>query len=115
VVAAGGLHVIATERAEARRVDRQLAGRCARQGEPGSCEAILSLEDAPIARRLPRRLIDVIRSSCNPDRILPAGLGSFVTFAAQMADEIQSLRSRRAVMEMEDALEDLLAFSGRGE
>ena len=42
----GGLHVIMTERHDARRIDLQLAGRAGRQGEPGSFEAILSLEDA---------------------------------------------------------------------
>ena len=41
----GGLHVILTEYHESRRIDRQLFGRCARQGDPGSCEAIVSLED----------------------------------------------------------------------
>jgi len=45
VVAAGGLHVIGTERHEAARVDRQLIGRAARQGDPGSCQFFLSLED----------------------------------------------------------------------
>ncbi len=42
----GGLHVILTERHEAGRIDRQLAGRGARQGDPGSFEAVLSMEDA---------------------------------------------------------------------
>src|SRR5688572_6666553 len=41
----GGLHVIATERHEARRIDRQLRGRCARQGDPGSSHFFVSLED----------------------------------------------------------------------
>ena len=41
----GGLHVLGTERHEARRIDRQLAGRAARQGDPGSCQFFLSLED----------------------------------------------------------------------
>lgn len=45
VAACGGLHVILTERHEAGRIDRQVAGRCGRQGEPGSVEAILSWED----------------------------------------------------------------------
>lgn len=45
VARAGGLHVIGTERHEARRVDRQLVGRSARQGDPGSCQFFLSLED----------------------------------------------------------------------
>jgi preprotein translocase subunit SecA len=42
---AGGLHVIGTERHEARRIDRQLRGRCARQGDPGSSHFFISLED----------------------------------------------------------------------
>ncbi len=45
VPALGGLHVIATERHEARRIDRQLRGRCARQGDPGSSHFFISLED----------------------------------------------------------------------
>ena len=45
VVELGGLHVIGTERHEARRIDRQLRGRCARQGDPGSSHVFVSLED----------------------------------------------------------------------
>ncbi len=45
VVASGGLHVLATERNEAKRIDRQLVGRAARQGDPGSCQFFMSLED----------------------------------------------------------------------
>ena len=41
----GGLHVIGTERHESRRIDRQLAGRCARQGDPGYCQFFVSLDD----------------------------------------------------------------------
>ncbi len=45
VIKAGGLHVLGTERHEAARIDRQLIGRAARQGDPGSCQFFLSLED----------------------------------------------------------------------
>ena len=45
VVAAGGLHVIGTERHEAIRIDRQLAGRAGRQGDPGSAQFLMSLDD----------------------------------------------------------------------
>src|SRR5437588_5599973 len=45
VVQAGGMHVLGTERHDARRIDRQLAGRAGRQGDPGSCQFLLSLED----------------------------------------------------------------------
>jgi preprotein translocase subunit SecA len=45
VPGSGGLHVIGTERHEARRIDRQLRGRCARQGDPGSSRFYVSFED----------------------------------------------------------------------
>src|ERR1043166_4461585 len=45
VAEAGGLHVMGTERHEARRIDRQLRGRCARQGDPGSSHFFIGLED----------------------------------------------------------------------
>ncbi len=45
VAAAGGLHIIGTERHESRRIDRQLRGRAGRQGDPGSSQFYLSLED----------------------------------------------------------------------
>ncbi len=45
VIAAGGLHVLGTERNESRRVDNQLRGRCGRQGDPGTSRFFLSLED----------------------------------------------------------------------
>jgi len=50
VVAAGGLHIIGTERHDARRIDNQLRGRSGRQGDPGSSRYFLSLEDALLKR-----------------------------------------------------------------
>jgi preprotein translocase subunit SecA len=41
----GGLHVIGTERHESRRIDNQLRGRCGRQGDPGSTQFYVSVED----------------------------------------------------------------------
>jgi preprotein translocase subunit SecA len=55
VVAAGGLHVLGTERHEAVRIDRQLAGRAGRQGDPGSSQFFLSLEDELLEALGPRR------------------------------------------------------------
>jgi preprotein translocase subunit SecA len=45
VLAAGGLHILGTERHESRRIDNQLRGRAGRQGDPGSSHFFLSLED----------------------------------------------------------------------
>jgi preprotein translocase subunit SecA len=55
VLAAGGLHVLGTERHEALRIDRQLAGRAGRQGDPGSAQFFLSLEDELLEGLGPRR------------------------------------------------------------
>jgi preprotein translocase subunit SecA len=55
VAAIGGLHVIGTERHDAGRVDRQLAGRAGRQGDPGSCQFFLALDDELLEALGPRR------------------------------------------------------------
>jgi preprotein translocase subunit SecA len=55
VAEAGGLHVLGTERHEARRIDRQLAGRAGRQGDPGSCQFFLALDDELLEALGPRR------------------------------------------------------------
>ncbi len=55
VVQAGGLHVLGTERHDARRIDRQLAGRAARQGDPGSCQFFLALDDELLEGLGPKR------------------------------------------------------------
>jgi preprotein translocase subunit SecA len=52
----GGLRVIASERHESPRIDRQLFGRCARQGDPGEVEVFVSLEDELVVRHLPAAL-----------------------------------------------------------
>jgi preprotein translocase subunit SecA len=60
VAALGGLHVIGTERHDARRVDRQLGGRAGRQGDPGSYQFLLALDDDLVRRRW-RRLMAWLR------------------------------------------------------
>ncbi len=54
VCARGGLHVIVTEGHDSSRIDRQLAGRCGRMGDPGTWEAMLSLDDTLVADAHPR-------------------------------------------------------------
>src|SRR5947209_16857015 len=54
VAESGGLAVIATERHESGRVDRQLFGRAARQGDPGRAQAFVSLEDELVVQHAPR-------------------------------------------------------------
>jgi preprotein translocase subunit SecA len=114
VVASGGLHVILTEYHDSRRVDRQLFGRCARQGDPGSCEAIVSLEDEiyTVYAPGPTRLVQGVLAKGK--RVAPAIYRAILDYAQYRAERhgvylrVQNLKTDRR-------LDRLLAFSGRGE
>jgi len=62
VLSLGGLHVIGTERHESRRVDNQLRGRSGRQGDPGSSQFFLSLEDSLMKIFAPERVKNLMQS-----------------------------------------------------
>ncbi len=113
VAALGGLHVIATERHESGRVDRQLFGRNARQGDPGSAQAILSAEDELLRRHLPQPIQQQIRRSL--ENRLP-GAQRMASMAMRVA---QSIAQRKAeslrvnVSRMDTWIEESLSFTGR--
>jgi len=107
----GGLHVILSERHDAGRIDRQLEGRCARQGEPGGVEAMLSLEDAILefsGRRIARWLALLPAEFARP---LAARL---LRHAQRSAERIHST-IRRELLRADRKMGTLLAFSGGGE
>lgn len=109
----GGLHVIATELHEARRIDRQLFGRGGRQGDPGTCEVMVSLEDelAQIyAGRTWRKLGVAMGREGRSSRARAASLAM-----AQRAAERLHHRMRRDLLKMDERLDSTLAFSGRSE
>jgi len=111
----GGLHVIATERHEARRIDRQLFGRCGRQGDPGSYEAMISLEDELIKTHGGkgwRWLASKIARSGFP---VPGWVRRFFFWRVQRTAERLYSRTRRDLLKHDTYLETALAFSGRGE
>ncbi|MFH1018982.1 MAG: prepilin peptidase [Pseudomonadota bacterium] len=110
----GGLHVMATERHESVRIDRQLFGRCARQGDPGSAQAFMSLEDELIRRFVPapmrNRLASAIRTKTpGASRLAEAALSH-----AQRAAQRLAYKQRRNVLQMDTWLEEALSFSGPG-
>ncbi|HEX7095782.1 MAG TPA: hypothetical protein VF183_07850, partial [Acidimicrobiales bacterium] len=85
-------------------------GRCGRQGDPGSCEAILAIEEDLVGTYLPlaaERLRHLER--------LPLALGHTVFGAAQWRAERAHSRARRDLLDLDDYLGDVLAFSGGGE
>ena len=107
----GGLHVIATERHESRRVDRQLFGRAARQGDPGSAQAFVSAEDELVRRYLPpllqRNLAAMARKEFPGSRV--AMLKAFDL--AQRNAQRQAYHQRRAVLSADDWLDEALSFA----
>jgi preprotein translocase subunit SecA len=111
----GGLHVILSERHEAGRIDRQLEGRCARQGDPGCFEAFLSLED-PLLDPYRGGLLELAV------RAVSAGGGSLAAAVrhrwirfAQRATEKTHSRIRKALLKNDRQMGDILSFSGRPE
>jgi len=115
VVELGGLHVIASELHESRRVDRQLFGRCARQGDPGSFEAIVSAEDELLRTYLGPAARWVARHRNIAGRKLGQWVLRRLLRAAQQRAERSFARLRRELLRMDEQLGDMLAFSGRGE
>ncbi len=115
VAGTGGLHVIASERHDSRRIDRQLFGRCGRQGDPGSFEAIVSLQDELVrlhAGALGSRLAAAAaREDSNAGRWLRR---TVVRHAQRAAGRLNS-RMRRELLHQDTRLDTLLAFSGRPE
>ena len=112
----GGLHVLATERHDASRIDRQLFGRCGRQGDPGSFQVVVSLEDEIVHEYFKGRAVRLGKLfQRGPGRPLPTWLGRLLVGGAQRAAERHHGRTRRELLRMDDQLSDLLAFTGRGE
>ncbi len=113
--AAGGLHVILTEFHGARRIDRQLVGRCARQGDPGSSEAILSLDNVEALTGRPGRLAGLLARSCLLHRPLGQAGARWLLRSAQRQVERRHYRMRQDLLRMDDEMGRTLAFSGRRE
>ncbi len=111
----GGLYVIATELHEARRIDRQLFGRCGRQGDPGSFEMILSLEDELVEVYCPLLLRSLLMGLKHGDAVTSDRLSWRIVRTAQKAAERHHLRQRRSMLKLDDHLKTALAFSGHSE
>jgi preprotein translocase subunit SecA len=115
VAALGGLHVIATELHEARRIDRQLFGRCARQGDPGSCEVIASLEDELARVYSPRWMKRLAQAGTNSARGVFLLASALSLRIAQRSAERLHRRLRRDLLKLDEQLDSTLAFSGGSE
>jgi preprotein translocase subunit SecA len=113
--ASGGLHVIATERHEARRIDRQLLGRGGRQGDPGSYDVITSLEDDLVRAHGSSFLFRNGGHSPPPGSDPTSRMRRLIVWHAQQRAERLHSKTRRQLLKMDERINTLLAFSGRSE
>src|SRR3954469_25107480 len=105
VVSLGGLHIIATERHEARRIDNQLRGRAGRQGDPGSSRFYLSLED-DLMRIFGSDRISSLMQKLGMEEGVPIEHG-MVTRAIERAQkqvEAQNFSVRKHLLEYDDVM-----------
>jgi preprotein translocase subunit SecA len=107
----GGLHVIATERFSARRIDRQLSGRCARQGDPGSCQVFVSLADELIQKYTPITSAILRSLFVRYDGELRLGFWQRLFCVAQRRAERVSYRLRKDVLAADDWLNQHMGFT----
>jgi preprotein translocase subunit SecA len=105
VIAAGGLHILGTERHESRRVDNQLRGRAGRQGDPGASRFYLSLED-DLMRIFAREWVSGLLQRLGMEEGVPieSGMISKRIEAAQKAVETQNFESRKHILEYDDVM-----------
>jgi preprotein translocase subunit SecA len=105
VVGVGGLHILGTERHEARRIDNQLRGRAGRQGDPGSSRFYLSLED-DLMRIFAKAWVSSFLERLGMTEGVPieSRLISRRIEAAQKAVEAQHFESRKHILEYDDVM-----------
>jgi preprotein translocase subunit SecA len=105
VVAAGGLHVLGTERHESRRIDNQLRGRAGRQGDPGSSRFYLSLQD-DLMRIFGGEKIQglMLKLGMEEDVPIESKLITKRIAAAQKAVEAQHFAARKHLLEYDDVM-----------
>ena len=105
VVAAGGLHIIGTERHDSRRIDNQLRGRAGRQGDPGSSRFYLSLEDDLMKRFASDRVAGLMeRLGLDEDMAIESRLVSKTIESAQSRVEGYNFDIRKRVVEYDDVI-----------
>ena len=107
VLAAGGLHIIGTERHESRRIDNQLRGRSGRQGDPGSSRFYLSLEDN-LMRIFAADWVQTAmrRMGMKEDEVIESGLVSRQIQNAQRKVEAHNFDMRKNLLEYDDVAND---------
>lgn len=103
VMAAGGLHIIGTERHESRRIDNQLRGRSGRQGDPGSSRFYLSLDDALMRIYLNEGKLNMMRKAFTEEgEAMESKLLTKVIASAQAKVEAHNFDGRKHLLQYDD-------------
>jgi len=110
---AGGLHVIMTECHESKRIDRQLFGRAGRQGDPGTYETIVALDDELFQRFVGRRTTRLTTSVLSTRARAPRAIGRMLRYFGQTRAEHIHARTRRQTLAEDYRLNEILGFSGK--
>lgn len=108
---AGGLHVIATEPHPFRRIDRQLLGRCARQGDPGSCQIFVTSEDELLARFDSPLAVQLSRRANSNGEVMDFDRGMIERLQRQA--ERSAREQRRQLRQQDSWLQDVLQTLAR--
>ncbi len=108
----GGLHVMATERHESKRVDRQLFGRSSRQGDPGSAGAFISLQDELLQQHAPLQTKILARRCGKRAREVSSRSAYRLIDAAQRRAARAARRRRKQVLYTDNWLDEHLGFAG---
>ena len=107
VIAAGGLHIVGTERHESRRIDNQLRGRAGRQGDPGSSRFFLSMEDNLMRIFTPERVRNFMQSlGIEKGEAIEHGMVNRSIEKAQRRVEGQNFDARKNLLEFDDVAND---------
>jgi preprotein translocase subunit SecA len=105
VVEVGGLHIIGSERHESRRIDRQLRGRAGRQGDPGSSQFFLSLEDDLMRLFGSERIASIMeRMGAQEGEVITHPLVTRSIERAQRRVELQNFESRKRLLDYDDVM-----------
>ncbi|HSW31600.1 MAG TPA: preprotein translocase subunit SecA [Longimicrobiales bacterium] len=105
VLESGGLHILGSERHESRRIDRQLRGRCGRQGDPGATEFFLSLEDDLMRLFGSERIANVMdRMGAQEGEVITHGLVTKSIERAQKRVEMNNFEARKRLLDYDDVM-----------
>lgn len=107
----GGLHVISSQKHDTKRVDLQLLGRCARQGQPGSTHTILSLEDELLEKYIPNKILKLFKRFISNKAVYYSSLMSYKMI--QRVLEFSNANKRKRILQQDFSLSKTLSFTDK--